>query len=408
MMMSVLVASMLLAGMRWPGALVAGAIFTYQASILSGIATMTEAYMVAALAIGLFKARDVLPGLKLNPLDLAFGLFVVFHCLTAAYSPSPAHALAGVQRLFMAATSLFLLGRLCASVAQPHKLATQVATALLVFGSIFAGLFLFNDSASQAVRLQIGGASAVGVAQPFPLALAACTFAMVATLSRGKIMPFLVCAVAAAVLLYASVLSGTRGVPIALAAALLVMALLAGTRSNIWLAVLAVIALAVLTVPFLSGLGEERLFRSGLERLLVNFRAHGIATDVSLTVRLEQQAMALRLWQENPLLGVGLGGYAALTGRNYPHNILIEIATESGALGLILFVTFTAMLAHRLLQQPDAAARILFCGLFAAGFMHMQISFALFMAKPLFLLAGIAASWPAHSLSRRARAPALP
>lgn len=404
MIAALLLAAMVAAGTRWAGLLIAGAIFTYQGGALSGISWMTTGYAVAALAVALFKARAAVARTPLTLLDLTFLTFVGYYCLTAAYAPSPDAAVAELWKVATAAGSMFILGRLCAAVEQPRSLALQVAVGLVVLGGGFAALFLLDSRVSEVIRLQVGDATAVGAAQAFPLSLTAGCFAIVAALVRGRHLLFLACSAATALSLYVSVLSGTRGVYVALAAALLAMLCLSASRGRVWLAILAIVLGALIASPFLPTFGETSTFQSGLNRLLINFQGGGFGIDLSGKVRLELQAAALRLWQDNPLLGLGLSGYTSITGYIYPHNVFVEVAVESGAIGLALFVLFILFLCAALLRQPEFAARVFFFGLFVASFVHMQLSFALFMAKPLFLIAGVAAAWaarPARSPSRR-------
>ncbi len=321
--------------------------------------------------------------------DATLLLFLAAHCFSAAYAPSPPEAIASLLRLSSAAISMFLLGRLCALAVPPERLATEIAGGLVIFGAAFAGIFLIGSGGSGAMRLQIGGATAVGAAQPLPLVLTAGFLAMVAALAHGRRAVFVVCCAATLICLHASIVSGTRGVFIGLAAALATMCWLGARRGRVWLAIAAVLAIVAAAVPLMPMLGGATSFRAGLDRLLINFNQTG---DVSGAVRVEQLSLGLRLWADNPLLGAGLGGYATLTGRDYPHNVFVEVAAESGTLGLTLLSLHLAMLIWSLYRLPHGHARILFLGLLVACLVHMQFSFSLFMAKPLFLLAGIAAT----------------
>jgi len=51
------------------------------------------------------------------------------------------------------------------------------------------------------------------------------------------------------------------------------------------------------------------------------------------------------------LVGVGTGGYASIatTGALYPHNIVLEIGSELGILGLLAFAAFVISVIVRLL-----------------------------------------------------------
>ncbi|MEO3386747.1 O-antigen ligase family protein [Mesorhizobium sp. CAU 1741] len=403
MIASLLVATMLICGARWPGVLVAGALFTYQASVLSGYPGMTPIYTIIALTIAVWKARHALGRLVPSSLDITFALFLAVHCCSAAYAPSPPEAFAGLLRLGLAAGSMFLLGRLCALAVPPGRMAVEIAGGMMIFGAAFAGVFLLGSVGSATLRLQIDGATAVGTAQPFPLVLTAGFLAMVAALSQARPALFMISCVATLICLHASIVSGTRGIFVALAAGLMMIGWLGARQIRAWLAAALVILVVAAAVPMMPLVGGAEPFRAGLARLLVNFHQSGImAADVSGVVRMEQLSMGLTLWADHPLLGVGLGGYSVLTGRDYPHNIFVEVAAESGAVGLALLSIHLATLAWFLSRFPGPAARLLLSGLLVACLVHMQFSYSLFMAKPLFLLTGIAASW---SGMRRAAVP---
>lgn len=395
--------AMVVGGFRWPGLLIAGAIFTYQVGALSDVQAITPLYTLAALGVALFLAQANLFSFRFNTLDLVFVAFLGFYCLTAAYAPSPQAAVNDIQRLLVTAVSMFALGRLCAMVESPERLAIQLASGLLLFGSVFAVMLMQDSAASAAMRLQVGDATAVGASQPFPLALTAGIIAMIATLVQRRWWMFVLSAAATAILLYVSVLSGTRGVFVALILTIVVMWILSATKGKVWLAIAAVALASALFSPLLSVFGEESLFQSGLDRILRNFQDDGFASDLSGRIRLGQQMLGLELWSNNPWFGVGLSGYQTITGEIYPHNVLIEVASQSGTVGLLIFMFYVGMVARRLLALPEFGVRVLFAGLLTAAFLHMQLSFALYMAKPLFLLTGVAAAWSINVV--RARRP---
>jgi len=62
---------------------------------------------------------------------------------------------------------------------------------------------------------------------------------------------------------------------------------------------------------------------------------------ISISKRLNSYKSAIRAFYERPILGLGIGGFgiyhSGIDGRLYPHNILLEIGSELGILGLISF-----------------------------------------------------------------------
>ena len=47
---------------------------------------------------------------------------------------------------------------------------------------------------------------------------------------------------------------------------------------------------------------------------------------------------ALQIFQDNPLFGVGIGGYHAITNMVYPHNFVMELLAETGLVGTIVSI----------------------------------------------------------------------
>lgn len=77
-----------------------------------------------------------------------------------------------------------------------------------------------------------------------------------------------------------------------------------------------------------------------LSSLNVDFITNTLESgDAGRTVLLLQ---GLQLFTDNMVAGVGLGGYHAITGDVYPHNILVETLCECGLTGLFVFIALIA------------------------------------------------------------------
>lgn len=74
----------------------------------------------------------------------------------------------------------------------------------------------------------------------------------------------------------------------------------------------------------------------------VTLARFGADSTVSESFRESQRpklwAMGLELWMKNPIFGSGFGSYMEHTGWLYPHNTLIEIASEFGLVGIMLWL----------------------------------------------------------------------
>jgi len=72
--------------------------------------------------------------------------------------------------------------------------------------------------------------------------------------------------------------------------------------------------------------------------------------------RLGNAEVALKLFYEHPIIGVGIGGFSIFSENikgemrrfKYPHNIILEIASELGFIGLILFITMLVFAISKL------------------------------------------------------------
>ncbi len=78
---------------------------------------------------------------------------------------------------------------------------------------------------------------------------------------------------------------------------------------------------------------------------IAKYRILAIAViDASVYLRLVMWKEAFKVFIENPITGIGTGGFSVNLGQfllgNYPHNIIIEILAELGLIGLILFIGF--------------------------------------------------------------------
>jgi len=67
----------------------------------------------------------------------------------------------------------------------------------------------------------------------------------------------------------------------------------------------------------------------------------------SYSQRTERFSLAYNVWKEGPIFGDGLGSYAihynGIDERYYPHNIILEIVSELGLVGIIVFAALLAL-----------------------------------------------------------------
>jgi putative inorganic carbon (HCO3(-)) transporter len=200
---------------------------------------------------------------------------------------------------------------------------------------------------------QLGGFLVVLV----PLAVAGAL-----TARRGRPL-FAAAAFAAAVGVYTSF---SRGALIGLA--LIPFVFLRGWR--MWLVGLLVAVVAVVSAPSLL---QERF-------------ATLTSSGADIATRTDIWRTALNIWENHPILGVGLGGFpqayatAPVPGKLFlpstvfeppphAHNVFLQLVAEQGVLGVLAFVAILAAAARtalRLRAGPDHRTRMIGSGLLAA------------------------------------------
>ena len=82
-----------------------------------------------------------------------------------------------------------------------------------------------------------------------------------------------------------------------------------------------------------------------LLRLMVLFTQEG--GGASAGQRLENYRSSIDIWAEAPITGHGIGSWSIMAGfgdtRNYPHNIVLEVLSEGGLVGMLLLALVVAV-----------------------------------------------------------------
>ena len=120
----------------------------------------------------------------------------------------------------------------------------------------------------------------------------------------------------------------------------------------------------------------------------------------SFKERLERYQAAIRLSAQSPLLGSGTDSYRQLTEYSYPHNIFLEIVSENGLIGLLVFVCFLGSIAwpgfrylatqYSRLDPHERAIGLVVLVVSLTLLVEKQFSYNLTMHKELFAFLGIA------------------
>jgi hypothetical protein len=200
----------------------------------------------------------------------------------------------------------------------------------------------------------------------------------------------------------AVVASGSRGPVVGLAIGLAVLLALTATNQRARRRLLVVAAAALVAVIAV----VQTVPTSTLSRSLEVIVASG--SDLSTNGRSELWAVAWQTFIDNPLTGVGTGGFADLQPVElYPHNFLLEGAVELGIAGLLALIGLVAWTGARIARawyasrDEDRLVAAVIAALFAMAVVNALFSSALPNNKEAWLWAGVAAGLAARLLGDR-------
>jgi len=173
----------------------------------------------------------------------------------------------------------------------------------------------------------------------------------------------------AGILIAASIFTGSRG-PLLVTAVVIVLALLmkaslARDRESAGASLVLVGLLMVGAGVGLAGLRivAEQQAATNARSPFVRVFYGGESAQSSSSARVDLYETSLAVFGENPMLGAGLGGLVGEFEESeniYSHNLLLEIASETGLVGLLIHlvtVLLTVLLVIRYLHSPDAQVR---------------------------------------------------
>ncbi|HVS33088.1 MAG TPA: O-antigen ligase family protein [Thermoanaerobaculia bacterium] len=239
------------------------------------------------------------------------------------------------------------------------------------------------------------------------LALPAAAFLGIGRRSRAERAGYVA---AAALIALAIVFTYSRGGMLGLAA-VVALIVVAGRVRLTWVNALIIVALLAALLPTAAG---QRMMTLGA---FVTTGPESVDVDSSLDKRRLLLEAGWRMFTDHPFLGVGAGnfgshypGYANLVGwtgldytpagvRQYPHNLYLEMAVETGLLGLLAFLAaMTVALVtlyrsrHDLLQRGESghAALVTAIAIALAGYLVCSLFLHSGFQRYLWLLLGLA------------------
>ncbi len=384
--------------LRRPGLIVGCAFAGYHYEVFYGNLLFGPVLLLAVLGLTFFLILQDrrFPISKFEALVSVFALVY----LTSTYHAkdiSEGSLLAG--RFVVVCLGYYIIGRFFAS--------NDIFGNFLVFDfgistSILAVIFgaLAITQGLGPARLTLEGASAVGFSQLLDAGAGFCLFIFLSAFHRLTWPSRVILVATLGAIMLIAVLNGTRGTlfSLVLAAAvylgLQVFSPHAGPGRVRRITVLLFVVLA--SVIFAAHLFESQ-FDDVIDRLLrrtsILFASSGAATDPSSASRLMLYREAWELFERAPFLGHGMGSYWRITGHVYPHNVFLELLAESGLVSTVLFAILigtTGWTGLRLLQitsfSPQSSVAV---GIFMIAVAHQQVSGAFWMAKLLFLFMGV-------------------
>ena len=309
------------------------------------------------------------------PLALSAALAVLM-IIRLGSSPDPSYGSSKVQLFVLANLSAIVVGTAIGRRSRDVDLFVVVLFAVAVFASAALLREIVNGSAQQVFA---GRASLSEDFNPILLARSFAEGALICAAFLANRYAPLALRVAAFALLpvfaVTLVATGSRGPLLALVAGLVVLftLVLRQGRSARYVAVFAcALVVSVTIVPrVLSAPGA-------IDRALAIFTDTG--SGLSANGRNVLFTQATDLIRQHPLLGVGTGGFAAFEPvEKYPHDIVLEVGSELGVVGLILLLAvvvsgFASLVGawktrdERLRGQVSLVAALLVMALVNAGF----------------------------------------
>lgn len=320
--------------------------------------------------------------------------FLVVLILGNFYTASPAWALEKSSRFLI--FNLFALLAPLFFVGEPQRL-ERILLGIIFFGGVISVYALSTEleSFNQGhVRLSFFGANPIAFAQLSALSLILIVFRL--NHWPGSRLKFLL-VLPIPLLVLALIFSNSNGPVLASLLTFVICFLFISKmtlpRRMMWLAItltLFIVLYAMLPTTYVyryTGLIEG-----------------GFQDASSASSRLIRWDTAIHAFMDSPIIGVGTGGFAALTDaeQDYPHNLFLELLSEHGLVGfacMAIFLGIVLFRAHQNISNENLATpRVLLIPIFAGTIFLLlaaQISGSLLDLRLLFLFLGmmIALQW---------------
>lgn len=399
---SLALALTLILGIWYPGALIAGCLFTYQVGALSYFSWIGMAYIAAAVLISAWQQRGNLSNIKLTSLDFTIVILITYLLISTAWSGDPIKCLPDYLKLFV--TVFGINGVVRIQNSPPGYIVKQFLITCSILGAVISYCMLaerVTDTIHEMTRLIIGNeeATTVGLSLPLPFALVSCV--LIFYLYSERILLILATACLALVG-YCSIVSATRGVFVSAGFGLIVTLWLIRSRVGTSRFYMTGIGVSAFVVAALIYLPTDKI-QGSLDRLFTNFSGDRIQADPSARDRLIGFSDAWSMFENHPILGTGYGSFGMHSFLGYPHNMFAEIGSTTGTIGIILLCAWLCAIFLAIIRicRRNIIIGGVLAGLSLTAFVQLQLSCAFSMSRALFLVSALVAAWVSKETSRK-------
>ena len=372
------------------------------------LALFTFFWIALAVAISLLRRSTEAPfGLLVAPPVVLTLLLGLWQLVRLGGSGAPGYGEYKLQLFVAQNLALVVAGVLIARRARSVRIYLVLVLLMAAGSGVLLALGLSSGEAEAVVGGRYSassGQSPIELGRQAALGLLVGTFVLLA--SRGVALRLLAL-VTMPVIAVAFISSGSRGPVLGLATGLLVLLLLTirepGSRRRLALVAGGAVAGAV----FVSRLVPPEDVQRSLSVIT------GSEGGLSSNGRFELWSSAWRAFLDHPLGGIGTGGFAAVNPSEvYPHNLVLEVASELGLVGLVLLAATLAYAVAALVaawRRGAAEARptvALVAALLASTLFNSLVSSNLPTNNALWLAFGLAGGLlPAGGLTATFAAP---
>lgn len=379
--------------LRRPGLLIGTAFASFHFSTFYGIPILGAAFLFMMLGITIWFALLE----KRIPFTSFDALLAVFFL---AYFAS-AFSSGGIEtagRFFLLCGSYYFVGRFfSAHPVYRHHSVLDVGISTTVLSLLF-GILAVNQVVTPG-RLSFEEATPVGFSQLLDVAAGFCAIYFLAAFQRLSWLKRGIFFGSFAGVFFIMLLNGTRGSVLSLVLAILSYLAIrfiahqsAESRIKKILYVGLLSSALALFATYFFAFSFNDQFAAIIDRFSILLGQSSVHHDPSSLDRLSRYMHAWDLFTQKPFFGHGVGSYHSLTGLGYPHNLFLELLAECGLLITTLFtivVAITFIKALKILLRKDINIELSVAfGVFIVALAHQQISFTLWMAKPMFFFMG--------------------